>query len=631
RTLFREMFDGFALHEIVLDEMGIPADYRFLAVNPAFERMTGLKSVDIIGRTVLTVMPDLEHHWIETYGRVALTGEPIVFDSFSGPLDKYFEVTAFRPAAGRFACIFSDITARRRAEEALRHSEERYRMFIEAAPEAAFVQSEGLFVYLNQAMVRLLGADKPEQLIGREFMEHMAPEYREAIRERIRIQHETGKTAPLMEQEYLLLDGTRVPVETTAVAIQYQGRPAHLVFVRDITERRRADEEREKLQSQLYQSQKLESIGRLAGGVAHDFNNMLGVILGHAELLLSSFDRDHPCYQDLEEIHLAAQRSADLTSQLLAFARKQTVTPRVLDLNATVESMLKMLKRLIGEDIELVWQPGSGHCTVRIDPGQIDQILANLCINARDAISGVGKITIAVSGIMPGQTHLTLPPEIPPGEYAVLSVCDTGSGMDQETLSNLFEPFFTTKEKGKGTGLGMATVYGIVRQNNGFIDVQSLSGSGTTIKIHLPVHASSSAQTSVKAAVEIQPATGSETLLLVEDEPMALNLLVRILKGQGYNVLAASTPGAAISLAREHQGSIQLLVTDVIMPEMNGRDLAKNLLALYPVIRRLFMSGYTAEYIAHHGVLDEGVHFIQKPFTPNSLAAKVREVLDRKL
>jgi len=398
---------------------------------------------------------------------------------------------------------------------------------------------------------------------------------------------------------------------------------------RFITERKRAEEEREKLQVQLAQAQKMESVGRLAGGVAHDFNNMLGVIIGHTELALEQVEQAQPLHVSLVEIRKAAQRSAELTRQLLAFARKQTVTPKVLDLNDTVEGMLKMIQRLIGEDIELAWRPGGNLGLIKMDPTQIDQILANLCINARDAIMNTGMVAIETDSAAFDEAYCEEHPGFVPGEYVLLAVSDDGCGMDKETLDKLFEPFFTTKVIGKGTGLGLATVYGIVKQNDGFINVYSEPGHGTTFKIYLPRYTGKNPSVTKDESVEPDVSLlGKETILLVEDEPGILKMTLKMLERHGYTVLAAPTPGEAMSQAAQYKGEIHLLMTDVVMPEMNGRDLAKDLLSIFPDLKLLFMSGYTADVIAHHGVLEEGVHFIQKPFFMKDLAAKVREALD---
>ena len=422
-------------------------------------------------------------------------------------------------------------------------------------------------------------------------------------------------------------NGELYPLRLEARNIPYKGKNVRVVEFRDITENKRAEKEKEELEGKLRQAHKMEAVGRLAGGVAHDFNNMLSVIIGHADMAMEQVDASLPLYADLEEIKKAGERSADLTRQLLAFARKQTVSPEILDLNKTVTGMTNMLQRLIGEDIDLKWLPGENVWPVKVDPGQIDQILANLCVNARDAIADVGKVTIETGNAEFDETYCTDHPGFVPGEYVLLSVSDDGCGMDTETLGKIFEPFFTTKESGKGTGLGLATVYGVVTQNKGFVNVYSEPGHGTTFKIYLPRHRTK-ADFLPKMAKDLPPERGQETILLVEDEPAILRMTTIMLERMGYQVVAARTPGEAIRLAQEHAGRIHLLMTDVIMPEMNGRVLAKNILSINPNLKRLFMSGYTANVIAHHGVLDKGVNFIQKPFSREELGAKVRKALD---
>ncbi|MEI7639707.1 MAG: PAS domain-containing protein, partial [Syntrophus sp. (in: bacteria)] len=425
-------------------------------------------------------------------------------------------------------------------------------------------------------------------------------------------------------------DGTVVHIKADGLVLRDEkGKPLRMIGLNtDITKSKQEQEEKANLEAQIQQSHKMESVGRLAGGVAHDFNNKLGVILGYTEMALDQVEPTLPLHADLEQIRTAANHAADLTRQLLAFARKQTVAPKVLDLNKTVTSMLKMLQRLIGENIHINWQPDANLWPVKVDPSQIDQILTNLCINARDAISDVGKMTIETGKCSFDEDYCAAYTGFLPGEYVLLAVSDNGCGMDKETLSHLFEPFYTTKVVSKGTGLGLATVYGIVSQNNGIIKVYSEPDKGTTFRIYLPRHEGKTKQVQTRGPVEAC-SRGRETILLVEDDPSILEMTTRMLKKQGYTVLSANSPGEAIHLARERTGEIHLLMTDVVMPEMNGRDLAKNLLSLFPHLKRLFMSGYTANVIAHHGVLDEGVYFIQKPFSIKELAAKVREALDQ--
>ena len=608
-------------------------DMRYLAVSRRWLADFGLEGRDLLGRSHYEVFPEIGGELKQIHRR-GLAGEVVrgnedPFVRADGHVQYLrWESHPWRDDRGEIGGIViftEDVTQQKQAEAALRESEMRFRTLVDGAPDAIFVQAEGRFQYVNPALARLLGAGKPEDLVGTEYLARMAPEFHEAIRHRIRSQRETGTAAPPMEQAYLRLDGTRVPVETTAVPVRFGNRDAHLVFVRDISERQHTETEKQNLQAQLAQAQKMDSVGRLAGGVAHDFNNMLGVILGHAEMALEEIHPPHPLFTNLQEIRKAAIRSGDLTRQLLAFARKQTVAPRVLDLNATVAGMLNMLRRLIGENIELAWQPGRAPLVIQMDPSQIDQVLANLCVNARDAIAGTGRITIATEAVSFDANYCASHPDHLPGDFVRLTVGDTGCGMDAETLQHLFEPFFTTKELGKGTGLGLATVYGIVKQNNGFILVTSAPGQGATFKIHLPRHVATDPEPAPPPPPP--PARGHETILLVEDEPFLLAMTGRMLEQLGYRVLPAATPAEAIRLANENPGRIQLLMTDVVMPEMNGRELAKRLLADHPGLKRLFMSGYTADIIALHGALDPGMHFIAKPYTPADLARKIREAL----
>ena len=397
----------------------------------------------------------------------------------------------------------------------------------------------------------------------------------------------------------------------------------------DIVEKKRTEDERASLETQLQQAQKMESVGRLAGGVAHDFNNMLMVIIGHAELAMSTLSAGAPLLDELRQIRSAAQRSADLTAQLLAFARQQPVTPRVLNLNQAVDGMSKMLRRLIGEDIDLIWKPGDKLWLVKIDPTQVDQILANLVVNARDAISGVGSISIETRNVLLDDHYCVQHVGCVPGEYVMLSVNDTGRGMDSETVQHIFEPFFTTKAAGKGTGLGLSMVYGAIHQNDGFINVYSEPGLGTSFTVYLPrSDERRDAELITETAAKPQRLTGSETVLLVEDEAALLDLSRTVLEAQGYRVLTAQSPISALKIIAEYSGPLDLLITDVVMPEMNGRELTKAVMAAKPEVKALFMSGYPAEVIAHHGVIEEGVSFLQKPFSAKAFATKVREVLD---
>jgi two-component system sensor histidine kinase EvgS len=511
-----------------------------------------------------------------------------------------------------------ELRERRRVEEALRTTNDLLSLFIKHSPIYAFIKevspTESRTLHASDNYRDMVGISG-SAMAGKTMQEIFPAEFAAKLTADDWLVASGGEILRLDEdfngRNYTTIKFPIVLGEKTLLA----------GYTIDITERKRTEDK-------LLQAQKMESIGRLAGGVAHDFNNMLGVILGYAEMTLDQVEAGTSIHSALQEIQQAARRSANLTRQLLAFARKQTVTPRILDLNTTVANMLNMLQRLIGEDIDLSWLPGENLGAVRIDPSQIDQILANLCVNARDALGYPGRITIETANVVADETYRAAHGYFVPGEYVRLAVSDNGCGMDRDTVSHLFEPFFTTKKIGDGTGLGLATTYGIVKQNNGFINVYSEPGLGTTFKIYLPCYPVKERQPS--ETVEAEAAvSGRETILLVEDEPMILQLSATMLNRLGYEVIAAGSPGEAIRLAEEHGGEIHLLMTDVVMPEMNGRDLARNLLSLYPDLKRLFMSGYTADIIAHHGVLDEGVNFIQKPFTFKDLSVKVREALDQ--
>jgi len=509
-----------------------------------------------------------------------------------------------------------DITGHKRAEAALQQSEERHRMFFESAPIGIIHYNEkGIVTESNDIAILTFGSTR-EKLVGLDIHDLPNKKFLKEISRTLKGErgYYEGLYTSYTGMKEALIKADWIPIFNDGKVTGGVG------IVADITKQI-------KLEAQLRQAQKMESIGRLAGGVAHDFNNMLGVILGHTEMALVQMDPAHPLHAHLTEIRTAAERSADLTRQLLAFARKQTIAPRLLDLNQTVDGMLKMLRRLIGENIDLVFLPGTDLWPVNMDPVQIDQILANLCVNARDSIADVGKITIETENAIADDAYCAGHPGFLPGEYVLLTIGDTGCGMDSETRHNLFEPFYTTKDVGKGTGLGLAMLYGIVKQNNGFIDVYSEPDHGTIFKIYLPRHTSLGAAKQKEVIVEPVKG-GNETILLVEDEVSILQLIMIMLEHQGYSVMTASTPGEAISLAKAHPGEINLLITDVVMPEMNGGDLAVHIQSFYPNLKRLFMSGYTANVIAHQGVLEEGVLFIQKPFRNQDLAAKVREALD---
>ena len=520
--------------------------------------------------------------------------------------------------------IVRDISERKQAEV----DRDRLIQAIEQSGETILITDPGgLIQYVNPAFERTTGYLAVE-VIGKKTSILRSGKHEDALYRQLWETVAGGKTwkGILINKKK---DGSLFTEEATiSPVIDPAGRVVNYVAVKlDISQKLEVEREKTLLEMQYFQAQKMEAVGRLAGGVAHDFNNMLGVIQGYAEIALAKEQQGEPVGGDLEVIFTTAQKSAEIVRQLMAFARQQTIAPKVIDLNSTVAGMLKMLRRMIGEDITLLWLPASGLWPIKMDPAQIDQILANLCVNARDAISDVGKITISTSMVSLDADFCAAHAGCLPGNFVVLAVSDDGCGIDEHIQRHIFEPFFTTKAVGRGTGLGLATVHGIVKQNEGFIEVTSTPGAGTTLKIYLPSCEAEEDREQV-AATTARLASKGETVLLVEDDSTILQMAQIILERLGYRVLPMASPLAAIQLVKHLTIKVDLLLTDVVMPEMNGRELARLLLENCPGLKVLFMSGYTANVIAHHGVLDEGIHFIQKPFSVDSLAAKVREALE---
>lgn len=514
-------------------------------------------------------------------------------------------------------------------QRALERERARLATVMEATSDlVAFADNTGKILHLNPAGRKLLGLEPAGDLAGLTLVK-MLPRWAAQVvaEEGIPAARQQGS----WEAETALLhrSGREIPVIQTIMVHQgpNNGDSFLSTIVRDISEQKRHEQASERLQAQLLQAQKMESVGRLAGGIAHDFNNMLQVILGNADLALEESQSGSQLHLELLEIRKSAARSAELTSQLLTFARKQVFRPQELNLKETVEGTSKMLQRLIGETIDLSLRLGPDVWPVRMDPSQVTQILTNLAINARDAINGQGRLVIEVSNVVLSSTQAVADAEVVPGEFVLLSVSDNGQGMTREVLDHLFEPFFTTKDIGKGTGLGLATVFGIVKQNQGFIRVDSTPGQGSTFRIYLPRSAYNT-MNSIPSPQKPRPTRGTETVLIVEDEENILHLVVLTLRKQGYQVIPALTPEAALNMAAAHNGPIHLLVTDIVMPGMNGRELKEKLAATQPRMKSLFMSGYTADVIAQHGALEPGIHFLQKPFTIQSFLEKVRQILD---
>lgn len=506
---------------------------------------------------------------------------------------------------------------------ALQENEDRFRAtFEQAAVGIAHVGLEGQWLRVNQKLCDIVGYSR-EELAQLTFQKITYPDDLEADLEQTQRLLAGEIETYSMEKRYIRRDSSIVWVNlTTSLVREPTGEPKYFIgVVQDISQRKQLEE-------QYHHSQKMEAIGRLAGGVAHDFNNLLTVINGYSELSLNRLSEADPLQKPIREIQKAGERAARLTSQLLAFSRQQILQPKILDLNEVIAETSLMLKRLIGEDIELVTFTRANLGRVKADPGQIEQVIMNLAVNARDAMPQGGKLTIDLANVELDEEFARRRMEIPPGSYVRLAISDTGVGMDKETQKRIFEPFFTTKGLGKGTGLGLATVYGIVSQSGGSILVYSEPGWGTTFKIYLPWAKEISETVPTSHVPKIYPSPGTETILLVEDESGVRDLVRDTLKEEGYVVLVAGNSAEALRLCHQHPDPIHLLLTDVVMPGLSGPQLAQALLPLRPHLRTLYMSGYTDEAIVQHGVLEAGVAFLHKPFTPQTLTHKVREVLE---
>jgi len=516
--------------------------------------------------------------------------------------------------------MITDITERKSAEEELRESEARYRDLVENAHDIIYSHDlEGNYTSINRAGERITGYTRQEALTLN-LAQTVAPEYLDTAREMI-TRKLAGEEVTAHELAVIAKDGRQIAIEVNTELIFQDGVPVGVQGIaRNVTERKQ-------LEAQLRQSQKMEAVGRLAGGIAHDFNNLLTVINGYSDLTLQRLPTEDALTRNLEEIRRAGNRAASLTRQLLAFSRKQVLQPKVLDLNVLISDLEKMLRRLIGEDIDLrtVLKPELGR--VNADPGQIEQVIMNLVVNARDAMPDGGNLTIETENVYLTEDYSRHQVAFKPGPYVMLAVSDNGSGMNDEMKARIFEPFFTTKEQGKGTGLGLSTVYGIVKQSMGYIWVYGEVGLGTTFRVYLP--AIDEEADSKQASPPGQPiALGSETILLVEDDEMVRGLTRTTLEESGYNVLSAPNGAEALHICEQHPEPIHLLLTDVVMPGMSGRAVADRLTTLRPQMLVLYMSGYTEDAIVHHGVLNEGVDFIEKPFAPAALTRKVSEMLD---
>jgi PAS domain S-box-containing protein len=617
---FRRLFEAGVAGVVISD-----LDGNFKEANPAFLRMLGYSAEDVTGGLVnwesITpphrLVPDIEER-----AQLRATGFlPLMEREYLHKDGRHIAALVGSAALeGSTECIsyVTNITERKQVEAALRASEERYRILFDQSPLPKFLYDHQTRRYLmvNDAAIASHGYSREEFL-------NMTLDDLQPAEDLERVVNLVATLQPgvnkLGVHRHETKNGRIIDVDITLQKFVMTERPCVLVVALDVTERNR-------LETQLRQSQKMESIGSLAGGVAHDFNNLLSVILSYSKMLAEPLKPGDPMRADLEEISLAGRRAADLTRQLLAFSRQQILDPRIIDLNTVIDGVAKMLRRLVGEDIELSVVSAPQLSSVRVDPGQIEQVLMNLVVNSRDAMVDCGKVTIETANVVLDAAYAAEHAGVCAGAYVMLAVTDTGAGMDAATKARIFDPFFTTKEMGSGTGLGLSTVFGIVQQSGGSIWVYSEPGLGTTIKVYLP---QADGPCDVVAALpEVVLKRGSETILLVEDEPSVRVLTRTILERQGYRVIEAQNGGDALLICEQHPATIHVLLTDVVMPRMSGRKLAERLSRVRPEMKVLYMSGYTDDSIVRHGVLESGVAFLQKPITPETLSRKLREVID---
>ncbi len=616
----------------------VSPEYRYLFANDAYAGIFGLASGQIVGQSVREVLPTA---WLQIQPRLdrALQGESVRYELTLPPVGegepgRHF-VVRYEPhmeTSGErsVVVVVVDVTDQRRVEAAIREQRLRLAGIVDSAMDAIIsIDEEQRIVLLNPAAERMFRCASADVLGG--SIDRFLPA-------RLRVSHgrdietfgRSGIAARSMghhgPMHGVRADGEEFPIEASISQVVIDGQRLFTVICRDVTERAREADARRVLEAQLHQSQKMEAFGQLAGGVAHDFNNLLTVISGYCDLLLHVPARDAEDREMLHEILTAGHRASSLTRQLLAFSRQQVLEPRLVDLNAVIGDVDRMLRRLIGEDVQLTTLLLPGLSAVKVDPRQIEQVVMNLAVNARDAMPDGGQLTIETGEVELDDAYASTHPEVRPGRYVRLAMSDTGSGMTEEVRRRLFEPFFTTKGVGRGTGLGLAVVHGIIRQSGGSVAVYSEVGIGTTFAIHLPVSADGSA--AEREEVTLPPPMGHETILLVEDDARVLEFAARVLRDCGYRLLTAADGNAALRIAAVEVAPIDLLITDVVMPGPSGRQTAEALTAARPGLRVLFVSGYTDDAIVRHGILQATVEYLQKPFSPGALARKVREVLD---
>jgi PAS domain S-box-containing protein len=608
-------------------------------VNASFERTTGYSREETIGKTPRILKSGKhEKKFYEAMWETILSGRVFhaEFTNRKKNGELFYQDQTILPVRDEkgdiayFASLGRDVTKNKEIEKAFRESEEKYRELVSNINDGIFITDDkGIITFANKALAAIHGSETPEDLIGRNFLEFTSPEVRNELAKRFQDIVAGGKPSEAIVVPIIGSNGNAAVIEVKAVPEVKAGRVVGTRgVVRDVTERIKAEEALKELQQQILQSQKIEAVGQLAGGVAHDFNNILMAIEGYSELLGMKLDPSNPAVRDVLEIQKAAAQGASLTRQLLAFSRKQVLIPKVLDLNYVLGNMQSMLRRLIREDIDLLFSLAPELGVVKVDPGQIEQVIMNLAVNAGDSMPQAGKITLETGNVDLDGEYAAQHASVAPGPYVMLAVSDTGCGMDEQTRSHIFEPFFTTKEPGKGTGLGLSTVYGIVKQSGGHIEVYSEPGHGTSFKIYFPRIDLPLEPASPAVAAFSRGSTRQDgTILLVDDNDSLRSAVAAFLEIVGYQVLQASHGQEALDMLHTYDGSVDLLITDMVMPHMSGPELAKRVQPLRPNVKVLYMSGYTEEAITHEGTIEPGSAFMQKPASMNTLLSRIREML----
>jgi two-component system, cell cycle sensor histidine kinase and response regulator CckA len=629
----RRWADAFRLcaHGIAI---GVPGKNVVLTCNESFARMRGQSVEEVEGASIVSLYVPEDQETVRNNLKVTdITG----FCSYQARMMRkdgttfpvQMDVVGVKDTDGqimyRIATV-QDITERLESQSALRESEERFRSVVESAPDGIFIQSEGCFAYLNRSAMALFGVSKAEEILGQRVVDLVHPDYRELVAERIHQLNDCRQSMPAIEEQILRRDGSEPYVEVSAVPFVFAGKKGALVFIRDISRRKTAEQERAGLEHQLYQSQKIESIGRLAGGIAHDLNNLLTPVLGYSEMLSHAFPETDKRLKRIEVIHHAALRARDLIRHLLAFSSRQALEFKMIDLNEVLRDFEQLLRRTIRDDIDIRYRLHDEALVMQGDVSQLQQIIMNLAVNAQDAMPSGGELLMETTSMSIAKRSETYFGGLPAGDYAVLAVRDTGTGMDTQTLAHIFEPFFTTKPKGQGTGLGLSTVYGIVRQHGGIIQARSVPGAGASFRICFPLKASEPEPIRPDEPKPQQKSNGAK-VLVVEDDEMVRKFVVQALAEEEFDIREAESGEAALALIESGEFRPGLLLTDLVMRGMNGRVLYEKVSGLMPGIKVIYMSGYTKDIISRQGVLDEGLTFLQKPFAVPLLLDKVRQVL----